>query len=170
MNKEKFNELLSEYLKENYLKYEPRKIISNQEEDHILYDRLPHSIFNSAALDGLIKSNYVDTDSWKEIAKIVDSKGMKDSDLYNKAGIDRRKFSKFRNGETKLTKKEYMAMAIALELSIEETEKILSYAGFAFSNNSYFDLVVKFCIQNGNYNFDDINTHLAEYDCKKYFL
>ncbi len=170
MNKEKFNELLSEYIKENYLKYEPRKIIQNQEENGILFDRLPCNIFNSATLDGLIKSNYVDTDSWKEIAKIVDSKGMKDSDLYNKARIDRRKFSKFRNGETKLTKKEYMAMAIALELSIEETEKILSYAGFAFSNNSYFDLIVKFCIQNGNYNFDDINTHLAEYDCKKYFL
>ena len=120
MNKEKFNELLSEYIKENYLKYEPRKIIQNQEENGILFDRLPCNIFNSATLDGLIKSNYVDTDSWKEIAKIVDSKGMKDSDLYNKARIDRRKFSKFRNGEAKLTKKEYMAMAIALELSIEE--------------------------------------------------
>ena len=80
----------------------------------------------------------------------LDVKGFQtDAEFYNKAGIDRRHFSKIK-GNDKLVPKRgtVMAIIIALGLSAEEADKLMRAAGYAFNSSSITDVIVKYCIEN----------------------
>ncbi|MCQ2452961.1 MAG: macro domain-containing protein [Clostridia bacterium] len=84
--------------------------------------------------------------------RMIDERGLKDSDVYTKANIDRKHFSKIRcNPDYHPKKKTAVALAIALELSMEETVELLSKAEWALSSSSKFDIIVSYFIQNKNY-------------------
>lgn len=96
---------------------------------------------------------------------IIKEKGKSDSDVYNKANIDRKAFSKIRTGETKIPKKPtILALAIALELNLEETNSLLNKAGYILSNSLIFDVIVKSFIDKKNYDIMEINIALYDYD------
>ena len=57
-----------------------------------------------------------------------------------------------------------MALAIALELSLEETDDLLKRAGYAISHASKFDVIVEYFIVSGKYNIFEINEVLFKYD------
>lgn len=79
----------------------------------------------------------------------LDAKGyLKDSDFYKKANIDRRLFSRLKNSDYHPSQKTSIALALALELSLEDTEHLLASAGYALSMSSKFDLVIQYCIIN----------------------
>ncbi|MEH7255026.1 hypothetical protein V7111_23220 [Neobacillus niacini] len=93
--------------------------------------------------------------------RFIDKKGTSDSDIYKRAGIDRRHFSKIRsNSEYKPKKNTVIALALALELTKKETEKLLSSAGYTLSDSDTFDLVIQFCIEKKIYDFYFINQAL----------
>ena len=96
---------------------------------------------------------------------LIDERGLKDSEVYRKANIDRKLFSKIRCNPLYLPKKRTaLALAIALRLSLEETEDLLSRAGHALSPGSRADLIVKYCIEHQIYDIFEINALLFEYD------
>ena len=97
--------------------------------------------------------------------RIIDRKGLKDPDVYKKANIDRKLFSKIRSSRDYApSKRTVLALAVALELNLDETLDLLRRAGFALSPSSNFDLIVGYCIDKKIYNIFDINTYLFKYD------
>jgi len=98
------------------------------------------------------------------LLRIIDDKGLKDSDVYKKAGIDRKLFSKIRKTSYVPSKKTALAFCIALELDLEETNDLLKKAGLALSHAKYFDVIIEYFIVNKHYDFFDINAALLKYD------
>ena len=117
------------------------------------------SISLSDALSGM-------DESFSEmVLRKIDERGMTDAQCYKKAEIDRKLFSKLRGNRLyKPSRQTAVALAVALELSLEETKKLLMKAGFALSHSSKFDIIIEYFISRGNYNRFEINEALSEFD------
>lgn len=97
----------------------------------------------------------------------IDKQGVSDSDLYKKACIDRRHFSKIRsNPDYRPKKSTVLALALALELTENEVNELLSSAGYDLSDSDTFDLVIQFCLEKKIYNLDDVNEALEYFQLK----
>ena len=95
----------------------------------------------------------------------IDRTGKKDSEIYKKANIDRRLFSKIMNVQGyNPSKSTAIAFAIALELDLEETKDLIGRAGYTLSHASTFDRIIEFFILEGNYDIYEINEALFYFD------
>ena len=99
------------------------------------------------------------------LLKLIDRTGKKDSAIYKKANISKQHFSKIRNNpDYKPTKPTALALALALELDLEETRDLIGRAGYALTNSSKFDLIIRYFIERKIYNIVQINLVLFQYD------
>jgi hypothetical protein len=57
-----------------------------------------------------------------------------------------------------------MALAISLELSLDESKDLLMKAGFTFSMCNRFDIIIQYFIEHQNYDMFLINEALFAYD------
>lgn len=99
------------------------------------------------------------------LLRLIDESGKKDTEVYKKANIDRKLFSKIRsNPAYRPSKITALAFAIALELNLEQTKDLISRAGYALTHSSKFDIIIEYFIINQNYDLFAINNVLIEYD------
>ena len=105
------------------------------------------------ALDNTTNKTFVDT-----LIVHINKKGMRDSEVYKAAQIDRRLFSKIMSDrQYKPAKDTAIALAIALQLSLDEANDLLSRAGYTFSHSNKKDIIIEYFFREHIYKLDDIN-------------
>ena len=121
----------------------------------------------SANVDEFIKEQQDESKFQKLLFKYIDSKNLKDSDVYNKAGIDRRLFSKIRNDQDYHPSKEtIILLSLSLELNEDEMLSLLNSASYSLPKNNINDLIIRFCFINKIYDINKVNELLYDYECK----
>ncbi|WP_459130006.1 macro domain-containing protein [Guggenheimella bovis] len=169
-NKEDFSlsedlyDSVSRYIEENFSETE-------LQEEVILFDQ------QVSLKKALCAPKYFDNDDFtsllddldagftETLLKLIDRTGKKDSEIYKKANVDRKLFSKIRNNpDYRPSKSTALAFAFALELDLEETEDFIRRAGYALSHSSKFDIIVEYFLMNRNYNVFELNEVLFAFD------
>lgn len=98
------------------------------------------------------------------LLRMIDEKGLKDSEVYKQANIDRRLFSKIRGDEDYVpSRKTAISFCLALQLTMDEAKKLLATAGYTLSSSSRFDLIIMYLIENCEYNIHFANIVLDDY-------
>ncbi|MDD7201810.1 MAG: macro domain-containing protein [Sphaerochaetaceae bacterium] len=100
----------------------------------------------------------------ERLLRMIGERGMTDPEVYKRANVDRKLFSKIRCSEDYIPKKKtIVALAIALRLSLDEAKDLLASAGLMLTNNSKADVIVRFCLENEIYDIFEVNALLFKY-------
>lgn len=191
---EKLFKSVSSYIDENYIRsktfdeYGTESLCDSRLESRRIreysrsYNRIQEDICLSQALDARFAmfapaTVPMESNDWSKLLKnldagfsetllqLIDRTGKKDSEIYKKANVDRKLFSKIRNNmDYKPSKATALAFAFALELDINETKDFIARAGFALSHSSKFDVIVEYFLVNKNYNVFELNEVLFAFD------
>lgn len=181
---EKLFNSVSSYIDENYVY---SKTIDEYDSDHIDHVYLNSSRFrhyyqdqenikltSSLNDEGAFEINSFDLDEMLDhlddsfsqmLIKLIELSGKKDSEIYKKANIDRKLFSKIKNNiNYRPSKTTALAFAFALELDLDTTKDFIGRAGFALSHSSKFDVIVEYFLISRNYNVFELNEVLFAFD------
>ena len=93
-----------------------------------------------------------------KLLQLINERGLRDSEVYKAAHVDKRLFSKMvSNREYKPAKDTAIALALALKLPLEEANDLLSRAGYTFSHSNKRDVIIEFFFREKVYNLMDAN-------------
>lgn len=172
---------IKEYIDDHYVaehsdsRRERMLRIQLEKEDQLLKNSLissdivspcaPMSLGLAQGVDDLVFE--LDAGFSETLLTLIDRSGKSDPEVYKKANVDRKLFSKIKNNpDYKPTKATALAFAIALELNLEETKDLIGRAGYALSHSNLSDVILEYFIVQRNYNIFEINEALFAFDQK----
>jgi len=98
------------------------------------------------------------------VFRFMREKNLTPKEVYTRACIDRKLFSKIiSNKYYQPTKNTAVKIALGLQLSSEETDRLLNAAGFALSRSKITDLIISFCISHNLKEVWQVNGYLEDY-------
>ena len=100
----------------------------------------------------------------EELLFIIEKRNLNTSDVYRKANIDRKHFSKIKNNpDYRPSKITAIAFALAFELDLDETDDFIGKAGYKLTHSSRFDIIIEYCIENKIYDVLEVNDILYDF-------
>ncbi len=104
----------------------------------------------------------------KTVLNLIDEKGYTDSEVYKRANLDRRVFSRLRSlDDYQPAKTTAIALAFGLMLSVAQTDDLLLKAGYSLSRSNTADIIVRYCLNNEIYDIYEVNELLFKYNQKQ---
>lgn len=144
-------------------RYQMRRIAEMQEECMAAPCAPAPCAQSALSLDEFIKEK--DAGFAETLLSLIKKSGQKKSSVYLKANISKQHFSKIINDpNAKPSKPTAIAFALALELDLEGTKDLIGRAGYALTNSSTFDLIIRYFIEHKQFNVIEINLALYEFD------
>lgn len=96
---------------------------------------------------------------------LIDERGLTDAQVYRRANLSRQLFSKIRsNPDYRPSKPTAVALALALGLTLPQTQELLAHAGLTLSRSSKFDVIVEFYLARGVHDVMTVNEALFAFD------
>lgn len=95
---------------------------------------------------------------------LINKKGMENAEVYKRAIIDKKVFSRIKNNPDyhpqKLTA---LCLCIGAKLNLDESRDLLARAGYALSPSNKMDIIFSFFIENGIYDMIELDIQLEEH-------
>lgn len=142
-----------------------------EEQKHPILQQIREEEIRKAVFDPT--RNRIETEeSFSEaIVKIIREKHMTDPECYNRANLSRAVFNKIKQAALNPDERGYkpskttaLALALALRLSLDETNDLLKKAGLALSHSDKGDIIVEYCLLNNIYDIFEVNDLLFRFD------
>jgi transcriptional regulator with XRE-family HTH domain len=147
----------------DYLEFESDEEFDDSDEDlDVENQEVDAGVKKLGSLDDVLKGIYTDSFE-KHLQKIINKKGLKNSEVYAAANISKQYFSKLLKGQVTPSKEKMLALAVGLRLNLDETVDFLRIAGYALSPISQTDAVVEYFIELEDDNVLKIDIVLFDY-------
>jgi len=167
MDKADVLKLLEKYLAENYVEPEPTEFKFSigrtpEEKKPDKYDGFKGAIIWQ--IDKMLDKLELEGTFGQYVRDLIKQKGLTEVEVYKRAQIDRRIFSKIRRYRNYTpSERTIWAICFALELTLDEALELLGKAGYTFSDNNKEYMIIKFFFENKIYDLFLINEILDHY-------
>ena len=108
---------------------------------------------------------HLDLSFSEALLALIDERGLTDAQVYRRANLSRQLFSKIRSkSDYRPSKPTAVALALALGLTLPQTQELLAHAGLTLSRSSKFDVIVEFYLARGVHDVMTVNEALFAFD------
>lgn len=159
-------------------KYDSRRRLPEAEESTVLLDGMSAPVMQTKeakkldAVDFCGKHESALEERMKHISDtfseyliyLIDSRGMSYPDVYKRAIVDKKVFSKIKNNPNAHPKKiTAMCLCVGARLNMDQTRDLLARAGYALSPCDKTDIIFSYFIENHIYDMIELDIQLEEH-------